>query len=95
LFKLPRAIIGWGMRKNPWLAAILNFFLFGGGTLYIGKRTLVALLATIGGCTAQFMEIKLSPPFENWHLWPVLFGGMVLLKIGLAIDGYREAASVE
>lgn len=77
--------------KNPVVAAILNFFLFGAGTLYIGKRMLPGLLITVGGNIAQAIEIKLSPPFDNAHVWPILFSGMVLLKIGLAVDGYQEA----
>jgi hypothetical protein len=80
--------------KKPWLAAILNFFLFGAGTLYIGKRpALPWALATIGGTIVQVLEIKESPPFDNWGYWPVFFGGLVLLKIGLAIDAFREASA--
>ena len=26
------------MKKNPIVAAVLNFLLFGGGTVYVGKR---------------------------------------------------------
>ena len=81
------------MNKNPWLAAILNFFLFGGGTLYVGRRMLVGLMLTLGGTAAQVVEITVSPPLRNSipSLWPFLFGGLVLLKLGLAVDGYREA----
>jgi hypothetical protein len=78
--------------KNPWVAAILNFLLFGAGTLYVGRRPKVAaLLATIGGTTVQVLEIKMSPPLDNWAYWPWFFGGLVLLKIGLAIDAYHDA----
>ena len=81
------------MKKNPWVAAILNFFLFGAGYLYVGGRGLPALLMTVGGTVVQVIEISLSPPFQHpmWPLWPYLFTGLVTLKIGLAIDGYREA----
>jgi hypothetical protein len=83
------------LMKNPWVAAVLNFLLFGGGTLYIGRRVLVGLLITIGGTMAQVVEITVSPPVNNSipSLWPFLFGGLVLAKIGLAIDGFREARS--
>lgn len=79
--------------KKPVVAAVLNFFTFGGGTLYVGKRMSVGLLLTLGGLTAQGIEIKLSPAFDNTipSLWPFLLGGLVVAKIGLAIDGYREA----
>jgi hypothetical protein len=85
---------GGNVKKNPWVAAILNFFLFGAGTLYIGKRMFPGLLITLGGSWAQFIEIKMSPPLDNYPIWPYLFAGFVLLKIGLAIDGYREAQLV-
>src|SRR5258706_5940213 len=49
------------MKKNPWVAAILNFFLFGAGTLYNGRRMLVGLLLTLGGNAAQLVEISVSP----------------------------------
>ena len=41
------------MPKKPLVAAVLNFFLFGGGTLYVGKRKLVGALLTVGGTIAQ------------------------------------------
>ena len=81
------------MKKNPWVAAILNFFLFGAGTLYVGRRMLPGLLLTLGGTAVQVLEISLSPPFVQpmWPQWPWLFAGLVLAKVGLAVDGYREA----
>lgn len=36
-------------------------------------------------------ESSQQSPFDNARVWPILFGGMVLLKIGLAVDGYQEA----
>ena len=80
--------------KNPWLAAVLNFFFFGAGALYVGKRPMAPwALVTLGGTIVQVLEIKESPPFDNWALWPWFFGGLVLLKLGLAIDGYGHAKS--
>lgn len=81
------------MAKNPVVAAVLNFFLFGGGTLYVGKRPLVGALLTVGGTIAQAAEIYTSPPVANLipTVWPFLIGGLVILKLGLAIDGYNEA----
>jgi hypothetical protein len=84
------------MKKNPWLAAILNFFLFGAGTLYVGRRMLVGLLITLGGNAAQLVEISVSPAGDSAipSRWPFLLGGLVLAKIGLAVDAYREAGDV-
>lgn len=81
------------MKKNPVLAAVLNFFLFGGGTVYVGRRTGLGLALMVGGTAAQIVEIKVSPLFDNTipALWPFLLGGLVVMKLGLAADGYREA----
>jgi len=56
---------------------------------------LIGLLLTIGGNSAQFVEIKLSPVVDNSvpALWPFLIGGLVLVKLALAIDAYREAGT--
>jgi hypothetical protein len=81
------------MKKNPWVAAILNFALFGAGTIYVGRRLATGLLLTIGGTAAQVVEIAVSPVGSNAipALWPFLLGGLVLVKTGVAIDGWREA----
>ncbi len=80
-------------KKNPIVAAVLNFFLFGGGTLYVGKRPAVGLLMLIGGNLAQGAEIKVSPAFDNSipGIWPFLIGGLVVVKLACALDDYREA----
>jgi hypothetical protein len=81
------------MKKNPVVAAILNFFLFGGGTVYVGKRKGLGLALIVGGTAAQIVEIKASPAFDNAipGTWPFLLGGLVIMKLALAADGYREA----
>lgn len=79
--------------KNPALAAILNFFFFGAGTLYVGRRPAVGLLATIGGTIAQIAEISVSPAGSNAipSVWPFLLAGLIVLKLGLALDAWAEA----
>jgi hypothetical protein len=83
-------------KKNPVVAAVLNFFLFGGGTIYVGRRRGFGLAMLLGGSLAQAIEIKLSPAFDGTipTLWPFLLGGLVLMKLALAADGYREAKQV-
>jgi hypothetical protein len=77
--------------KNPFLAAILNFFFFGAGSLYLGKSPIPWILATLGGTAVQVLEIKESPPFDNWASWPWFFIGLLTLKVGLAVDAFVEA----
>lgn len=83
------------MKKSPIVAAFLNFLLFGGGTLYVGKRPGFGLAVTVGGTMAQVAEIIISPPVKNLapSIWPLLIGGLVLMKLALAADGYNEARS--
>ena len=84
------------MKKNAWVAAILNFFLMGAGTMYVGKRPLVGFLILLGGAGARFVEMKTSPTFDHSipALWPYLVGGLGVLQVALAIDGWREAKAV-
>ena len=72
---------------------MLNFLLFGGGMLYVGKRPGVGLALIVGGTACQIVEIKASPLVDNSipATWPFLLGGLVLMKIALAIHGYNEA----
>jgi hypothetical protein len=82
------------MKKNPWIAAILNFLLCGGGYLYLGVRFVPALLITVGGTTIQILEISQSPAFRHpmWENWPIFISGLVVMKLGLAIDAWQVAA---
>jgi hypothetical protein len=81
------------MKKNAIAAAVLNFFLFGAGTVYVGRRVTMGILLTVGGTIAQIAEIYLSPAVTNAvpTVWPFLLGGLIVLKIGLAFDGWQEA----
>jgi hypothetical protein len=78
--------------KNPWVAAVLNFFFFGAGTLYVGHRKAAGwALVTLGGTAVQILEIYQSPPLKNWEYWPWLFVGLLGVKVGLAIDAFQDA----
>ena len=83
------------MRKNPVVAAVLNFFFWGGGTMYVGKRMGFGLAMSIGGTLAQAVEIMYSPlgPYKGAPVWPGLLAGLVIMKISLAMDGHREASA--
>lgn len=47
------------MKKNPWIAAVLNFFFMGLGTLYIGRRKLTGLGLTLAAVALT------RPPSKN------------------------------
>jgi hypothetical protein len=76
--------------KIPWLAALLNFFFMGLGTLLIGRRMLFGLALTLGAVGLTYVELSLKP--LNPGLYNVMFGSVFLMNIFFAIDGWQEAA---
>ena len=48
------------MKKNPWIAAVLNFIFMGLGTLYIGRRKLTSLGLTLGVIALTYVELQLQ-----------------------------------
>lgn len=77
--------------KKPWLAALLNFFFMGLGTLYVGRRRLFGLALTVGAFGLTYVETSLqqvAPP-----LYWVMFASVFLMNCFFAYDGYTEARS--
>ena len=77
------------MKKNPWIAAALNFFFMGLGTLYIGRRKLTGLGLTLGAIVLTYVELQLQTAAPT--LYPLMFGAVFVANTVLAIDGYNEA----
>lgn len=77
------------MKKNPWIAAVLNFFFMGLGTLYIGRRRLTGLGLTVAAIILTFVELQLQTAAPA--LFPLMFGAVFIANTVLAIDGYQEA----
>ena len=75
--------------KKPWIAAILNFFTLGLGTMYVGKRTLFGTLMLVGAVLAAFVEFSLKVSDPN--LYRYSFISFLVLALATAWDGYREA----
>jgi hypothetical protein len=78
--------------KQPWLAALLNFFLMGAGTAYNGRRTGVGIGLTVGAIALTYVEMNLQSIAPN--LYWVMFAGVFLINTCLAYDGYTEAQSI-
>lgn len=80
------------MNKNPWIAAVLNFFFMGLGTLYIGRRRLVGIGLTLAALVLTYVEFQIQPlsPTLYWTMFAAVF----VANTVLAIDGYREASAV-
>ena len=80
------------MKKNPWIAAVLNFFFMGLGTLYIGRRKLTGLGLTLGAIALTYVELQLQSAAPA--LYPIMFAAVFVANTVLAIDGYNEAKSM-
>jgi hypothetical protein len=77
------------MKKNPWIAAVLNFFLMGLGTLYIGRRRLTGAGLTLAAFALTYVELQLQTAAPS--LFPIMFGAVFVANTVLAVDGYNEA----
>jgi len=78
--------------KKPWLAALLNFFFMGPGTLYVGRRKALGLGLTASALALTYVELQLQT--QNPLLHHVMFVAVLLMNTFFAIDGYREAKAV-
>jgi uncharacterized membrane protein len=77
------------MKKNPWIAAVLNFFFMGLGTLYIGRRKLLGAGLTLAALILTYVEMQVKGAAPA--LYPIMFGAVFVANTVLAIDGYNEA----
>jgi hypothetical protein len=82
------------MKKNPWVAALLNLFLFGGGYVYNGKRTGLGVALIVAWVLIRTGEIRIYLTGLVFKDWLVLFAGLGVLMVSLATDAYREAKSI-
>lgn len=78
--------------KNPWVAAILNFFFMGAGYIYNGKRALIGVMFTLGAIGLTYVEFGIQEPLPN--LYFIMFGCVLLVNTAFAIDGYNEAKEI-
>ena len=75
--------------KNPWIAAVLNFFFMGPGTLYLGKRRAFGAALTATAVALTYVELSLKE--QAPALYPVMFAAVFVANTFFALDGYREA----
>ncbi len=78
--------------KNPWIAAILNFFFMGPGTFYNGRRKAFGIALTIGAIALTYVELQLRTVAPS--LYWIMFSAVLLLNAFFAYDGYREATEI-
>ena len=78
--------------KNPWIAAILNFFFMGPGTFYNGRRPIVGIGLTISALILTWLEFQVRDAAPG--LFPIMFGTVFFMNLFFAYDGYTEAKRI-
>lgn len=78
--------------KRPWIAAVLNFFFMGLGTLYNGRRRALGAALTLGALALTYVELSLQTAAPN--LYPIMFGAVFVMNCFFAYDGYTEAQAI-
>jgi hypothetical protein len=79
------------MKKNPWVAAILNFLFYGAGYIYIGKKKGYGLALVIAWIVLRTADIKFYLGSSILNTWFILMAGLAILQFTFAIDAYNEA----
>ncbi len=86
-------------RKRPWLAAGLNWFLPGAGTIYNGERPVLGATFLVGAVGLTVVEqshaffgegLKTYDP----RLFNLMFASVLVMNTGFAIDAFREARQI-
>jgi hypothetical protein len=78
--------------KKPWLAALLNFFLMGAGTAYLGRRLAFGLALTAGAVLLTYVELSVKP--LDATLYWLMFGAVFVMNTFFAVDALREAKEI-
>ena len=82
------------MKKNPWVATILNFLFFGGGYIYNGKRGKLGMALVLAWVLVRAGEIPIYLTGLVTKQWLVLFVGIVVMQFSFAADAYKEAKTM-
>jgi hypothetical protein len=82
------------MNKSPVLAAVLHFFLFGGGYIYNGRQVARGVALTVAVILIRYGEIAIYLSGQSRVFWYYLMAGLVILQFAFASDAYKEAKSL-
>lgn len=84
--------------KNPWIAALLNFFFMGAGYVYNGEDVPLGLALTASSIGLTYVELGLqNAAFATTGTntdklnWGLMFGSVFLANTFLAMDAYQQA----
>jgi len=73
--------------KKPWLAALLNFIIWGLGYLYVGERKNFGILLVIG--EILLIGLTATQPLGLSEL--LALPGSIIISLAFAYDGYKTA----
>lgn len=79
--------------KNPWIAAIANFFFPGVGYLIAGVKRGLAVLWLVGVLGLTYVEFGIREPEPT--LYGIMFASVLVMNIAFAVDVYRIVQSNE
>lgn len=82
------------MKKNPIVAAILNFLFFGAGYWYNGKTKKFGIALIVAWVVLRTSDIMFFLNGTVMSVWYILIGGLAVLQITFAIDGFRQAQEI-
>jgi hypothetical protein len=82
------------MKKNPWIAAILNFFLYGAGYVYNGKSKGLGLALILAWLVLRTADIRIYLDATSLNNWFILMAGLAILQLTFAIDGFKQAKQI-
>lgn len=79
-------------KKNPVIAALLNFFFMGPGYIYLGKKIWLGIGFTIGAIALTYVELSIQA--IDSRLYGIMFAAVFLVNTCFAIDAFREARQI-
>jgi hypothetical protein len=89
------------IKKNPWVAAILNLFLLGLGYVYVGKRVAFGVGLVLWSVTIMAWYYSIPAPsasdpsiFAFIQLQTLVLADSLILGILFAYDGYKTAEGI-
>lgn len=81
--------------KRPWLAALLNIFIWGLGYLYVGRRKTLGTVLFLSQ-VFLFLGRLLTPGNFTTTFEGASYGVMILIiSIALGVDAYGQARKVD
>ncbi len=80
-------------KKNPWIAAILNFFFWGTGYVYNGKRVWFGIGLFVSDVFMMWSAVIQT--LQSGGVESIMWHGLVLITLLFAYDAYREAKELK